>query len=66
MDKEEKLYRKWIGICQMSSVTPLVMRIDGRKIYISVKDDVLLKISKRRFMRMSANKIVKKMGVPKK
>ena len=64
-NKEEKIYRKWVGICQQSDTTvPLVMTFVDDDVHINMGDTLLLKTTMSEFMEESANTIIHKMGVP--
>ena len=64
--KDEEVYRKWLGICQQTKTVPLIMRFVGNNVHISTADKPLLTISKRKFLKLTANKLIEKMGVPTK
>lgn len=62
--KSEMIYRKWLGICQQSDISPLRMTFadDSHDVSISVKDKLLIKLTEEEFAEMTANEILQKIG----
>ena len=60
--KNEESYRKWIGICQQSTIGPLMMRTTDSHVKISVAGDVLLTLTHDEYKSTDANEILELLG----
>ena len=60
---QEERYRKWLGICQQTSTYPLTLTRVEEEIRISVNGKLLFKATRDEYDGMTANEIVKQIGV---
>ena len=62
MNKDEALYRKWIGICQQHKGKPLMASISDDKVEISVGGDVVLSLTREQYVNATANEIIEQIN----
>lgn len=60
--EDEIVYRKWIGLCQLSKTAPLTMNM-VEKLVIKHKDETLGEFSRQEFSDKTVYEIMEELGI---